>query len=136
MLDNLTDEDILTFSPADIADLRRLKTVVALFSVNPRDLRETKSYPPIKTVGAPGGIIAPPDAVKSPILAAGMPPIITVADPITIASTPHESVILAAGSPPINTVGAPGGKMGVGIPIVAVLTIMSVTRAAGIIFNV
>lgn len=48
-----------------------------------------------------------------------------------MASTPHVSPRRAAGNPPINTVGAPGGMMGVGTPEVAVLTIGSVTRAAG-----
>jgi hypothetical protein len=93
-------------------------------------------HPPIKTVVAPGGMTAPPAAVMSPILAAGIPPIITVADPFTIASTPHESPIRAAGSPPIKTVGQPGGRIGVGVPIVAVLTIISETRAAGNIFSI
>jgi hypothetical protein len=76
-------------------------------------------------------MMVPPEAVKSKILAAGIPPISTVADPFTIASNPHESPNLAAGSPAIKTVGAPGGIIGVGMPIVAVLTIISVTRAAG-----
>jgi hypothetical protein len=88
-------------------------------------------HPPINTVGAPGGKIEPPAAVKSRILAAGIPPINTVADPLIITSTPHESPILAAGSPAIKTVGAPGGIIGVGIPLVAMLTIISVIRAAG-----
>src|SRR5262249_42010344 len=59
------------------------------------------------------------------------PPMRTVADPMTMASAPQLSPMRAAGSPPISTVGAPGGMMGVGTPMVAVLTIMSVTRAAG-----
>ena len=59
-----------------------------------------------------------------------------LADPIAMTSTPHESPSLAAGIPPIKTVGAPGGMIGVGIPIVAVLTIISVTRAAGNIVSV
>jgi hypothetical protein len=78
---------------------------------------------------------APPDAVKSAILAAGMQPIMTVAEPLTMASAPHESPRRAAGNPPIITVGAPGGMIGVGTPSVAGLTIMSVTRAAGCIFR-
>lgn len=90
-------------------------------------------HPPINTVGEPGGNIAPPPAVKSPTLAAGIPPISTVADPFTMASNPHESPILAAGNPTIKTVGHPGGIIGVGTPIVAVLTIISETRAAGTI---
>jgi hypothetical protein len=88
-------------------------------------------YPPINTVGAPGGRIVPPDAVTSNILAAGKPPMRTVIDPFAITSAPHESPTLAAGSPPISTVGAPGGIMGTGIPFVAVLTIMSLILAAG-----
>jgi hypothetical protein len=63
--------------------------------------------------------------------AAGIPPIITVAEPTTMASAPQLSPMRAAGIPPMSTVGAPGGIMGVGTPKVAVLTIMSVTRAAG-----
>jgi hypothetical protein len=59
-----------------------------------------------------------------------MPPIKTVVDPMMIASTPQPSPRRAAGMPAIKTVGAPGGMMGVGTPIVAVLTIISVTRAA------
>jgi hypothetical protein len=62
--------------------------------------------------------------------AAGNPPIMTVVDPMMIASTPQVSPRRAAGNPPIKTVGAPGGMIGVGAPIVAELTIMSVTRAA------
>jgi hypothetical protein len=76
----------------------------------------------------------PPAAVKSITLAAGMPPIMTVVEPFTITSTPQVSPKRAAGSPPISTVGAPGGMIGVGTPIVAVLTIISVIRAAGNIF--
>jgi hypothetical protein len=93
-------------------------------------------YPPINTVGAPGGIITPPEAVWSAILAAGRPPIITVAEPFMITSAPQESLIRAAGRPPINTVGVPGGIIGVGIPEVAGLTIISVIRAAGNIWLV
>src|SRR5882724_9876653 len=72
----------------------------------------------------------PPPALGSPRRAAGMPPISTVADPMTIASAPQLSPRRAAGIPTISTVGAPGGMIGVGIPCVVVLTIMSVTRAA------
>ena len=75
--------------------------------------------------------MVPPDAVRSAIRAAGMPPIMTVAEPFTTASVPHVSPIRAAGSLAMRTVGAPGGMIGVGIPLVAVLTIISVTRAAG-----
>ena len=78
--------------------------------------------------------MAPPAAVRSVILAAGIPPISTVAEPFTMTSAPQVSPKRAAGKPPINTVGAPGGIMGVGTPNVAVLTIISVTRAAGNIF--
>ncbi len=56
--------------------------------------------------------ICPPWAVVSPILAAGFPPIITVAEPFTIESggptQTQESPITAAGILPINTVGTPG----------------------------
>src|SRR5437879_806569 len=106
-----------------------------------RRLAETSSHdprnpvssaqPPIITVTAPGGITTPPPAVGSPIRAAGIPPIITVADPMTMASAPQLSPRRAAGIPPMSTVGAPGGIIGTGAPMVAVLTIMSVTRAAG-----
>jgi hypothetical protein len=84
-------------------------------------------------VGAPGGSIAPPVAVGSAILAAGRPPISTVIDPKMMISAPQLSVILAAGNPAINTVGSPGGIIGVGIPEVAGLLIISVMRAAGFI---
>ena len=76
----------------------------------------------------------PPDALRSPILAAGIPPIITVEEAKIIASIAQESPIRAAGRPPINTVEAQGGIMGVGAPCVAGLTIISVTRAAGGMF--
>jgi len=42
-------------------------------------------YPPIITVGAPTTML-PPCAVVSPILAAGLPPIITVAEPLAMVS--------------------------------------------------
>src|SRR5262245_21120189 len=89
------------------------------------------AHPPINTVSAPGGMTAPPEAVRSATLAAGNPPIMTVVEPLTMASGPQVSLKRAAGKPPINTVGAPGGRMGVGAPSVAGLTIISVTRAAG-----
>ncbi len=38
------------------------------------------------------------------------------------------------GQPPISTVAAPGGRIGVGAPLVAGLVIKSETRAAGSIF--
>jgi hypothetical protein len=88
-------------------------------------------YPPINTVIAPGGITVPPEAVISRILAAGNPPISTVSEPFIITSAPQESPCLAAGNPPIKTDIAPGGIIGVGMPEVAGLTIISVTRAAG-----
>jgi hypothetical protein len=90
--------------------------------------------PPISTVGAPGPTTAPPLAVVSARRAAGNPPINTVAEPLMITSAPQESVIRAAGRPAISTVGAPGGMIGVGMPDVAGLEIMSVTLAAGNIF--
>ncbi len=43
--------------------------------------------------------MAPPEAVRSAILAAGKPPIMTVAEPLTMASTPQVSPKRAAGSP-------------------------------------
>jgi hypothetical protein len=58
----------------------------------------------------------------------------TVADPLMMTSAPHESLIRAAGRPAIRTVGAPGGIIGVGIPEVAGLLIISVILAAGNIF--
>lgn len=58
----------------------------------------------------------PPCAVGSPILAAGIPPIRTVADPDNMfAGGPLQlamSPTLAAGMPPIRTVGSPGGNTG------------------------
>lgn len=61
----------------------------------------------------------PPEAVKSAIRAAGNPPIITVAEPLMMASAPQVSLMRAAGNPPISTVGAPGGIIGTGDPDVA-----------------
>jgi hypothetical protein len=72
-------------------------------------------YPPIKTVGHPK-TIEPPCAVVSPILAAGFPEIITVAEPFTMESGgPTQTSIspkTAAGNPPISTVGTPGPVTG------------------------
>jgi hypothetical protein len=72
-------------------------------------------HPPIITVGQPR-IITPPCAVESPMRAAGLPPINTVAEPITMLSGgpthTHISPRQAAGKPPIKTVGTPGGKIG------------------------
>ncbi len=66
------------------------------------------------TVAHPATMV-PPCAVESPIRAAGLPPIITVADPFTMVSggpvQVHISPTQAAGMPPINTAGAPGGIM-------------------------
>jgi len=73
------------------------------------------AYPPIITVGAPTTIL-PPCAVVSPILAAGLPPIITVADPLTMTSggptQTQLSPMTAAGIFAINTVGTPGPMTG------------------------
>jgi hypothetical protein len=68
--------------------------------------------------------------------AAGIPPMSTVVEPMMIASAPQLSPTRAAGSPAIRTFGALGAMMGVGTPCVAVLTIMSDTRAAnGMVFS-
>jgi hypothetical protein len=60
--------------------------------------------------------IEPPWAQVSPIRAAGLPPIITLLEPLTIASGGPTHIqlspIQAAGIPPINTVGAPGPMIG------------------------
>jgi len=69
--------------------------------------------------------------VESVTRAAGLPPIITVAEPLTMVSAPQLSPSVAAGMPPISTVGVPGGMIGTGEPWVATLTRLSVTRAAG-----
>jgi hypothetical protein len=67
------------------------------------------------TVGHPITML-PPCAVLSPILAAGMLPIITVPDPATIVSggpaQVHISPTLAAGIFAIITVGHPAGRIG------------------------
>jgi hypothetical protein len=61
-------------------------------------------------------MIVPPWAVESPILAAGFPPISTVAEPaIILSGGPVQAIISptqAAGTPPIITVAAPGGNIG------------------------
>ncbi len=58
----------------------------------------------------------PPWAVESPILAAGILPIITLLDPFAIESggPTHIHILptVAAGIPPISTVGTPGGAIG------------------------
>jgi hypothetical protein len=72
-------------------------------------------YPPIITVGEPR-IIVPPCAVGSPILAAGIFPIITVDEPLMMVSMGpvhiHISPTRAAVIPPIVTVVHPGGITG------------------------
>jgi hypothetical protein len=67
------------------------------------------------TVAHPAAML-PPCAVESPMRAAGMPPIITVADPMAMVSGGPVQVQLspttAAGRLPTNTVGTPGPTMG------------------------
>ena len=62
-------------------------------------------------------MMTPPWEVMSPMRAAGMLPIMTVADPLMMLSGgPTQtamSPILAAGRLPISTVGQPGGRIGV-----------------------
>ena len=92
----------------------------------------------MSTVGAPT-IMVPPCAVESPSLAAGIPPINTVADPtITVSGGPVQvsmSPTLNAGIPAIRTVGAPGGNAGQPmcgtVPVTIGHTCMSPTLAAG-----
>lgn len=84
----------------------------------------------MSTVKQQGGSIAPPPTLESPALAAGIPPIKTVAEPFTTASGPQVAPMQAAGRDPISTVGVPGGKMGNG-DLVTALRILSVMRAAG-----
>ncbi len=73
------------------------------------------NYPPIKTFIQPKTIL-PPCAVVSPIRAAGLPPIITVAEPFTMASGGPTQVAMspttAAGMFPIKTFGTPGPVIG------------------------
>ena len=74
----------------------------------------------------------------SPMRAAGMPPIITVALPFAITSGGPAQVAMspmrAAGIPPISTVGQPGGRTGPPTCGTRTVTIgqvcMSPTRAA------
>lgn len=90
------------------------------------------------TVNSPATIV-PPWAVESPILAAGIPPIITVAEPVTMLSGgPAQaaiSPIRAAGIFPIKTVRHPGPVTGPPTcgfgPSDAGHTCISVTLAAG-----
>lgn len=61
-------------------------------------------------------MIVPPCEVVSPILAAGLPAMITVAEPpMIVAGGPVHTAISprqAAGMFPMSTVGLPGGNMG------------------------
>jgi hypothetical protein len=90
------------------------------------------------TKGAPETMM-PPCAVISPIRAAGLPPIKTVADPFTMTSMGptqmHLSPILAAGMPEIMTVGQHGGIIGPPTwgttPVTIGQVCMSVIRDAG-----
>jgi hypothetical protein len=70
---------------------------------------------PIITVAHPN-MMLPPCDVLSPMRAAGIPPIVTVAEPAAIESGGpvhvHISPTRAAGIPPIITVGHPGGMTG------------------------
>jgi hypothetical protein len=72
-------------------------------------------YPPICTVGDPT-TITPPWAVMSPTRAAGLPPMSTVPEPVTMVSGgPAQtsiSPITAAGMPPISTVLTQGPETG------------------------
>jgi hypothetical protein len=96
-------------------------------------------YPPISTVGHPNTMV-PPWAVLSPILAAGMPPIMTVAEPIMIVSGGPVHTAMsptrAAGKPPIMTIGQPGGNIGPPtcgtVPVTMGHTCMSLILAAGL----
>lgn len=101
------------------------------------------AQPPIMTVGQPA-TMAPPWPVLSPIRAAGLKPIITLLEPLTIGSEgptgPHRHMSLtrAAGMKPISTVGSPGLVIGpptCGIGGVPGMTMgqvcISVNRAAG-----
>lgn len=81
-----------------------------------------------------------PEAVVSPMRAAGMPPMKTVAEPLAIMSgggttQPGGGVTIskarAAGKPPISTVVHPGGRMGNGGPTGGTDECKSVIRAAG-----
>lgn len=81
-----------------------------------------------------------PEAVVSPMRAAGMPPMKTVAEPLAIISgggttQPGGGVTMsnarAAGKPPISTVVHPGGRIGNGGPTGGTDVCKSVIRAAG-----
>ncbi len=104
-------------------------------------------YPPIITVEQPA-TIEPPWAVLSPMRAAGLPPIITVAEPFIIVSGGPTQVqlspITAAGSFPISTVatpvpiiGPPACGMGAGNAGVCIgQTCISVNLAAKLITQI
>jgi hypothetical protein len=93
---------------------------------------------PIITVGHPAAIL-PPWAVVSPILAAGLPPIITEVEPMAMVSGGPVQVTMspahAAGMKPISTLGHPGGRMGPPtwgtVPVTMGQACMSPTLAAG-----
>ena len=95
------------------------------------------------TVGQPP-TITPPWPVLSPMRAAGLFPIITVPEPLTMGSTGpsgiqvHMSLTLAAGRFPMRTVGSPGVVIGPptcgigGVPGITIGQVcISVNRAAG-----
>ena len=67
------------------------------------------------TVGVPS-TMTPPWAVVSPFLAAGRPPINTVAEPLTMVSGGPTQVQVSpsaeAGNPAMSTVGTPGAEIG------------------------
>ena len=88
--------------------------------------------------------MTPPCPVLSPTRAAGLKPIITLLEPLTIGSEgptgahKHMSLTRAAGMKPINTVGSPGVVIGPptcgigGVPGITMGQVcMSVIRAAG-----
>ena len=83
--------------------------------------------------------MTPPCAVMSPIRAAGLPPIITVADPMTMTSggptQVHISPTRAAGIPDMITVGQHGGIIGLPTcgttPVTIGQVCISVIRDAG-----
>jgi hypothetical protein len=98
-----TDPVVLLNSGGKLQPLPKNELLFAIF------------YPPIKTVASPR-IIVPPCAVESPIRAAGIPFIRTVAEPAIILSGGPEQVAIsptrAAGKPPISTSVLPGGRIG------------------------
>ena len=84
-------------------------------------------------------MMTPPCVVWSPMRAAGIPPMRTFDEPLTIVSGGPVQVAMsptrAAGSPPIRTVGAPGPVIGPPTcgfgPSDSGHVCMSLTRAAG-----